>query len=233
MNSNVKFVVGLVLGATIGVVSTYIYDKKRYDKLIQEELKKEMDAYKARNSENKEKSEEFSENDNYIDENITNSEDFEPFEEEKHTESCVEDNSIDGKLFKRERGDYTDYKNALDDEDYDTVDGYEVPMTKHWEDLNPDPYIFDPNDGYIPEDYDDYNHVLVFFDPTDYATGCVTEMGEDMEDVDAKLGFKNLEVLHKMIDECDDLRNNAPVIHIRNERMGMEYEVTFGPLPDM
>lgn len=224
MNSNVKFVAGLIIGAVSGVICTYIYDKKRFDKLIQAELKKEMDAYKARNDEKEDENEEISEKSDYIDEKITDSDDFEPFEEE---------NSIKNDRFKRERGDYTDYKNVLDDEDYDSVDDSETIMTKHWEDLNPDPYIFDPEDGYIPENYSDYNHVMVFFDPTDYATGCVTELGEEMEDVDAKLGFNNLEVLHQMIDECDDLRNNAPVIHIRNERMGMEYEVTFGPLPNM
>jgi len=233
MNSNVKFVAGLIIGAVSGVICTYIYDKKRFDKLIQAELKKEMDAYKARNDEKEAENEEISEKIDYIDEKITKTDDFEPFEEEKHTKSYLGDNSIDENRFKRERGDYTDYENVLNDEDYDSVDGSEMPIAKHWEDLNPDPYIFDPEDGYIPENYSDYDHVMVFFDPTDYATGCVTELGEEMEDVDAKLGFNNLEVLHQMIDECDDLRNNAPVIHIRNERMGMEYEVTFGPLPNM
>lgn len=222
------FVAGVVIGAAGGAYGGYIYSKKKNDKKFQDELQKEIDILRGRYRGN---SEEVTEEDLDDGSMICENEDS----NEGEASSNIERDSVDRAHFKRQMGDYTKYHDIIADESYDNLeeDSYATNQRRfiREEGKYPPPYIYDPDEEKdVPPEFMDYDHIVVYFDPSDYENGCTTELGEEMTDVDDKIGFDNLKILHEMIDDCPDLRDCPPVLYVRNERLSMEYEITFDGL---
>ena len=227
MKGFVKFAAGFIFGASAGCFGSYIFCKKRYDKRFQDELQKEIDTLRGIYTGKAAK--------NDIDHEKIAAEEISDDEVEKIFDEIdrknIENNSIRGEKFKNNRKDYKKYHQIVEDEDYSgsTDDGSAPSNQRKFisdEKRASKPYIFDPDDGYIPENYKSYSHICVYYDPTDY-NSCINELGEEMEHVDTDIGYENLDVLKEKIDACEDLRGNPPVIFVRNERLQTEYEITF------
>lgn len=221
------FVAGVVIGGAAGAYGGYIYKTKQYDKQFQVDLQKEIDILRGRYRGN---SEEVTEED-LDDGSMT----YENDDNDDEVSSNIERDSVDRGHFKRQMGDYTRYHDIVEDENYGDLseESYAVNQRRFMKEESqyPAPYIYDPDEEKeVPPEFMDFNHVVVYFDPSDYENGCTTELGEEMTDVDDKIGFDNLKILHEMIDDCPDLRNCPPVLYVRNERLSMEYEITFDGL---
>lgn len=217
MNNSIKIAISAVIGCGIGVLGTWKYMKRRFDMTFQEELQKEIDKLNdiyGKRAKNKSEI------------NESNSEEL---SDEEIDEACEQiDREIAEKNGKKSRK-ITDYKKIIDKNEYNEP----VIIKKSYEnstELETRPYIFDPDEGFVPNDT--YEHIMILFKPGDEDEGTidefVTEMGDIFDDVDGQLGWENIEVLREKFQDCDDLVNNSPSIFIRNERSHVEYEVTYG-----
>jgi len=248
MNSDVKAVISFIAGALVGGFGTYMYLKKQYDKKMQKELKFEMDKWtnnKILEKDRDPEAEDFEEllasgklkpgekiddylartRPNYVKDykDVIDGSGYSEYERQCIREATEEDEDSDYE----EDDDYIGEEDPHGDGGPDNIEKRRRyrKVDNNFMDKEVRPYIFDPDDCYFPDDCDSYEHELVFYNPETHE--CITELGRVIDDVDAELGFENLKELERLIENCEDLYNNSPVINIRNERRSMEYEVSY------
>lgn len=223
MNS-LKYIISGIIGAGLGAFTTYILMKRQYDTKIQAELKEEMDKFKENYNENGKK---------------TVKETIETDDISKKTRKLIEieetnlkndDKEVEEDLGRVER--YKEYRKIAEEypKNYEIERDFNERPSNHVYNSTP-PYIFDPDDGVIPENYSDYDFETIYYNQSEGTF--ISEIGGLMSDAEVEdaLGRENLIEFDKMIDEAREKGTitieNPPIIHIRNEKYEVDYEVAF------
>ena len=223
MNS-LKYIISGIIGAGLGAFTTYILMKRQYDAKIQTELKEEMDKFKENYNGNSKKTvKETIETDDI-------SKKTRKLIEIEETELKNDEKEVEEDLGKVER--YKEYRKIAEEyhKNYEIERDFNERPSNHQYTSTP-PYIFDPDDGVIPENYSDYDFETIYYNQSEGTF--ISEIGGLMSDAEVEdaLGRENLIEFDKMIDEAREKGTitieNPPIIHIRNEKYEVDYEVAF------
>lgn len=196
MNYKIKIGISFIGGTTLGGLLTYFFISEKYKKIAQEEIASVKSVYKR-------------ERNKHIKNEVSAKEENVPVESNNPLTFTSKKEAVPyHQMIKK------DEQEELEEVTEDMIDelyrkGYQ--LTEERNAPNPTPYII-TEDEFTSDKLHFSKEYLIYYDKDDMV---VDDDEEVIEDINSILGYGTLEKLN----------SSANVIHVRNERLGVDYEV--------